>query len=144
MSALFTLSESYCWVSILHSLKNELWLLVWSIMLWALWRNNMKLLLRIKCGFFVFHWETKIWRSLEELKKNFSLFLAAVSNCAREAEIGVWMGYWKRREQLLNHNNKKSKAFYLIEVNSGSGLEKKTKKNPSNNLSELSVKASSK
>lgn len=50
------------------------------------------------------------------------------------AEIHVWMGYQKGREQHEDNWQtviiKKSKVFYLIAVNSGSGLEKKTKKKP--------------
>lgn len=48
------------------------------------------------------------------------------------AEICVWMGYQKRREQHEGSCQviiiKMSKVFYLIAVNSRSGLEKKTKK----------------
>lgn len=69
-------------------------------------------------------------RSLEELKRNFSLSLATISSCAPDPCVNGLKRIEQHEDNSQTRIIKKSKVFYFIAANRGSGLEKKTKKTP--------------
>lgn len=78
----------------------------------------------------MFHWERNYLKKSWETKKEFQFIPDNSFWILEMAEIHVWMGYQKTREQLEDNCQttviKMSKLFYLIAVKIGSGLEEKT------------------